>query len=257
MISICINLDTRAAKNIADGLFSGTSNLDYLTDGVYNKQLFFSGFEFETIVFIDEHLPVPDDILEYLRRTCDVVIIRKHTDEISFNDYNYLTCLSAARGDIICHVDQDTACFAYSKENVEELIRQLEKFKFVSYPSHWSPKAVNDPSFGNRTWASTRFFLCKKEAIKFDELRKCIEEPEYGYDKYGDSPRRCNWLEHFLTLTNDDSCHYPKMEIDKHLIFSWGSYERWTLRRLNEMKYDEVKDWVKNHPIVYPNDIYC
>ena len=42
--------------------------------------------------------------------------------------------------------------------------------------------------------------ICKKDTLKFDELTACVKEPEYGYAKYGDSPRRTNWLEHYLTL---------------------------------------------------------
>jgi len=256
MISIVINCDTRPEKGTVDGLFSGTSNEDYLTDGIFNKINLFKGFDVETILFIDEHLPVPEKTLEYVRSIVDTVVIRKHTNENSFNDYNYLSALSLARGEIVCHFDQDTACFTSGKEYIEELISNLDIHKFVSYPSHWSPRAVHDPSFGNRTWASTRFFMCKRETLKFDVLRACIEEPEWAYATFGDSPRRCNWLEHFLTLSNNDSCYYPPIELHKGAIFSWGSYEKYTLRRLNELSYPEIREWLNSHPIVYPNDIH-
>ena len=255
-LSIIINCDTRPEKATADGLFSGTSNLDYLTDGIFNKLKFFKDFDTECIVFIDEHLPVPDKTLEYLRSLASTVVIRKHTHEESFNDYNYLSALQLARGQYVAHFDQDTACFTSNSEPIHKMIRSLDQVKFVSYPSYWSPRAVDDPSFGKRTWASTRFFICKRETLKFDELRACIVEPNYGYEKYGDSPRRCNWLEHFLTLTNNDSCFYPPMEIDNYTIFSWGKYEQYTLRRLNELAYTEIRQWLNNHPIVYPNDIH-
>jgi hypothetical protein len=163
-----------------------------------------------------------------------------------------------ADGDIICHVDQDTNCFTSSKGYVEELIGYLDNFKFVSYPSHWTPKAVVDASFGSRTWASTRFFMCKKETLNFDVLKKCIAEPEWAYLTYGDSPRRCNWLEHFLSLVNNDSCFYPPIKLHKGAIFSWSSYKTGTLNMLNNADYEQVKQWIIHHGgIQYPVDVKC
>lgn len=256
MISIVINCDTRPPKDTADGLFSGASNEDFLTDGVYNKILFFDGFEKEVILFVDEHLDVPEKTLDAMRKMCDTVVLRKHTNENSFNDYNYLSALQMARGEIVVHCDQDTAAFTSSSKPVQELIDLLEQHRFISYPSYWSPRAIDDPLFGKRTWASTRFFMCKRETLEFDILRKCIKEPNWAYGMYGDSPRRCNWLEHFLALTNNDSVYYPPMDIDSYTVFSWGKYEKWTLRRLNECSYSQIREWLKEHPIVYPNDIH-
>lgn len=256
-ISLCVNVDTRKPKDTADGLFSGVVNEDFLEDGIRNKQLFFNGFDLETIVFVDKHNEIPDSTLKYLHQIVDTVCVRKHTSEESFNDYNYLSALALCRGEIICHADQDTSMFTSGKEYVEELISHLDTHKFVSYPSAWSPRAIDDPTFGKRTWASTRFFLCKREAINLEELRQCIIEPEYAYNKYGDSPRRCNWLEHYLTLCNNDSCYYPPIEADKGLIFSWGKYEKYVLKRLNEYTYDELKNWVAQRGIHYPVDVDC
>lgn len=252
MISIVINCDTRPQKNEQTGLFGGVCNEDFLTDGIFNKIKFFDGFDIETIVFIDEHLPVSEKTLEYLRSICDTVVVRKHTSENSFNDYNYLSALSLARCEYIAHFDQDVAAFTYSKESVQSLIDLLEKYKFVSYPSIWSPNAVEDASFGGRMWASTRFFMCKRETLKFDVLRNCIEEPEWAYKTFGDVPRRCNWLEHFLTLTNNNSVYYPPIQTENFTIFTWERYETYTLRRLNELPYEEIYKWHDSHPIFYP-----
>jgi hypothetical protein len=258
LISLVINVDTRPQKGTADAMFSGTSNLDYLTDGVFNKIQFFKGFDIETIVFIDEHLPVPERELQYLRDITDCIVIRKHTNEHAFNDWNYHKALSLASGDIVCHMDQDTACFANNPEYIKELISHLDNHKFVSYPSHWTPRAITDESFGKRTWASTRFFICKRETLKLEELANCIRNPEWGYEKYGDSPRRCNWTEHYLTLINEDSCYYPPIEADKGLIFSWATYEQYTLRRLNLLPYEDVVKWVIGQGgIHYPVEVNC
>jgi len=132
------------------------------------------------------------------------------------------------------------------------LVDLLETYKFVSYPSIWSPVAVDDPTFNGRMWASTRFFMCKRETIRFDILRNCIEEPEWAYKTFGDVARRCNWLEHFLTLTNNNSVYYPPIQTDKLTIFTWENYETYTLRRLNGYTYDEIYNWHSSHPIFYP-----
>lgn len=258
MISLVINCDTRAEKNQETGLFNGVCNEDFLTDGILNKIAFLKGFEIETIVFIDEHLPVPEKTLEYLRSIVDCVVLRKHTNEEKFNDYNYLSALALARGEIICHIDQDTACFTSDETPIKKMIQLLEDYKFVSYPSHWSPNAVYDESFGGRMWASTRFFMCKRDTLKFDTLRRCLETPDWAYETFGDSPRKCNWLEHFLTLSNSNSVYYPEIELDKYAVFSWASYEKWTLRRLNELPYQEIKNWISSKGgIQYPVDVRC
>jgi hypothetical protein len=254
-ISLVINCDTRPENLNENGMSKGVVSRDFLTDGVFGKIQFFKGFELETILFIDKHEDIPQQTLDYVHAICDTVVVRKHTNEHSFNDWNYHKALSLASGDIVCHADQDTAMFTSGKAYVQELINNLDIYKFVSYPSHWTPRAVYDETFGHRTWASTRFFLCKRETLKLDELANCIREPNWGYNKYGDSPRRCNWTEHFLTLINGDSCFYPPIETDKGVIFSWGNYETYTLRRLNELPYSEIEKWLYEHPINYPVDI--
>lgn len=257
-ISLVINLDTRPENGVAEKMFSGAVSEDFMIEGIEGKKKFLQGFDFETICYVDKHLGIPPETVAYLQRVCDTLVIRKHTNEISFNCYNYLRALQMASGDIVIHADQDTNMFTSGKEYVQELINHLDNHKFVSYPSYWSPKPIEDPTFGSRTWASTRFFMCKKETLRFDELKMCISEPEYAYSKYGDSPRRCNWLEHFLTLCNGDDCFYPPIELQKGLIFSWGSYEKWVLRRLNELPYEEVVNWVASKGgVQYPVDVFC
>lgn len=253
--SLVINCDTRDENLNENGLSKGVVSPDFLVDGVRNKQLFLKDCDFETIVFIDKHNDIPQQTLDYLHETCDTVVVRKHTHENSFNDYNYLSALQMARGKYVIHCDQDTACFTSSVEPITRMASWLEKVKFVSYPSYWSPNAVTDPSFEGRMWASTRFFMCKRETLRFDVLRACIDEPNWAYQTFGDVARRCNWLEHFLTLTNGNSVFYPPMDIDNYCIFSWASYSEWTLRRLNEYSYEQIREWLNTHPINYPNDV--
>lgn len=251
-LSLVINCDTRPQRDSQDGLFSGVVNEDFLTDGIFNKIKFFDGFDIETIVFIDEHLPVPEKTLEYLRTICDTVVIRKHTHEEHFNDKNYLSALALARGTYIAHFDQDTNAFTSNRESIQYMIDLLEQYKFVSYPSIWTPCAVDDKSFEGRMWASTRFFICKKETLKFDILNDCVDEPEFAYSTFGNVARRCNWLEHYLTLANNNSVYYPPIQTEKYTIFTWEKYETYTLRRLNELPYEEIYNWHNTHPIFYP-----
>ncbi len=257
-VSICINLDSRPQNNKAETMFNGTTNLDYLTDGIRNKQLFFSGFDVETVVFVDRHLEIPQDVLKHLYDTCDTVVIRKHTSEPKFNDWNYWSALAICRGDIICHFDQDCNAFTSSKEAVQEMIDLLDKYDYVSYPSHWSPDPCHDPNY-DYFWCSTRFFMCKRETLDFTQIKKCLEDMEYLYTKYPASVKN-PWFEHVIGLISKytgKGVFYPNIDLNKLAIFSWATYESWTLRRLNELPYEEIKQFIySKNGIQYPNDIY-
>lgn len=255
-ISIIINLDSRKQNDKADTMFNGTVNWDYWKDGVFNKIQFLKGFLKEVIIYGDVHNQIPIEILNHVYTVCDVVCLRQHTNENSFNDWNYYRALSLASGDYVMHFDQDTAAFTSSPEPIHEMIKLLDKYAFICYPSHTSPYPAHDDSFEGKFWASTRFFLCKRETLKLDELKKCIENPDWMYQKYGDSPRRCNWTEHFLAKINGNSVFYPAMNLDSYAIFSWASYKAGLLSELNDMNYSEIRQWLNNHPIIYPNDIH-
>lgn len=257
-ISIIITADTRPEKSNSEGIFSGTVSMDYLTFGVENKKRFFDGFDIETILCIDQHIPLDENQLGEIRELVDVLLIRKHTDEHLFNDWNYWRSFALASGDIICKFDQDTACFTSSPEPINEFIGLLDSFSYISYPSHWTPNAVHDPAYDYQ-WASTRFFMCKRDTIDLTEIRKCLLDYEYCFSKYPAS-RAHHWMEHALGLTakyNGKGVFYPPMDLDRCAIFSWGSYEKWTLRRLNQLTYPEIRNWLNTHPIQYPNDVFC
>lgn len=254
LISVVINCDTRPERGNEEGLSKGVVSRDFLTDGVFNKVKFVDGLDAEIILFIDKHEEIPQQTLEYIQKICDVVVIRKHTGGENFNDYNYMDALKLARGKYVMHFDQDTAAFTSSTTHIEDMIKLLSQYKFVSYPSFWSPNAVEDSTFGGKMWASTRFFICERETLDFKVLEKCIKNPDWAYEYFGDSPRKCNWLEHFLTLANHNSVYYPQLQMDKYTIFSWENYNQYTLRRLNELPYEEIYEWHKTHPLFYPNN---
>jgi len=257
-ISIVINCDTRPQNDEIGQMFNGTVSRDYLVDGVINKVKFFDGYDKEVILYVDQHEKVPAEIIDAVSKMVDTLVIRNHTHEINFNEWNYHRALSLATGDIVCHVDQDTACFRSGKEYVDELLSYLSEYKFVSYPSHWTPAPVHDDSFGGMWWASTRFFICHRHTLKLDEWKKCIIDPEWMYEKYGDSPRRCNWSEHYLGKINGNSVFYPPVELHKGAIFSWSRYRTGTLKVLNDLDYELVKQWIVHMgSIQYPCDVKC
>lgn len=244
-ISICVNLDTRPPKDTADGLFSGTANEDFLIDGLRGKLKAFDGFDTELIVFVDEHLPIHENILSEMRLMCQTIVIRKHTSENKFNDNNYLACLSMARGEYVVHLDSDSNIFISSPNIINYFIGLLEQFDYVSYPTLYSPNEGVHSEYDYR-WASTRFFMCKRSSLDFTEIKKCLDSSEYLYDKYPASARS-PWTEHVLGLIakyNGKGVFYPPRNDNEYLIFCWGKYEQWTLRRLNELSYDEVKNYI-------------
>ena len=254
-ISAVINVDSRPQRDSIDSMFHGVCNPEFWIDGVKNKIKFLEDFDKEIILYVDEHLPIPFDKLLELRAITDTLIIRKHTNEHSFNDWNFIRALQMASGDIVMHFDQDCAAFSSSKESVQEMIDLLESYDYVRYPSHWSPNAVIDESFNYR-WVSTRFFICKRQTLNFPEIIKCLTDYDYFCNTYKPS-RACPWTEHFLGLISNSNVFYPPIQFDKLAIFSWGSYKSGLLDELNNKSYDEIREWLRVHPIVYPNDIYC
>lgn len=247
-ISLLLNCDTRPEKDVVGDMFDGVRSWDFLTDGLQNKIQFFDGFDLETIVWVDEHVPVPHDVLDQMRSMADRVVLSKHsrkyrdvTSFSPFNDINYIQTFALARGEVIAHFDQDTAAFRSSKAEVDKLLSYLDRYKFVSYPSSASPKCVDDSSFGDHVWASTRFFLCRKETINLTELEEAVWEPETLYAKYHKPVRVCNWVEHFLGVSSKNSVLYPPLSKEL-LIFPWQSYSKGTLKTFNSMPFSEASE---------------
>lgn len=262
MISIVINADTRPgiqeSESTATRMFDGCRSIDFLVEGVKNKINFFEGHEKEVIMFIDEHETVPSSILSDLTGLVDKLMVRRHTSEHHFNDFNYLSALKMATGDIIAHFDQDCCAFAKKDAAVPlQLISLLDMFAYVSYPSLHSPHAVNDPSF-DYDWVSTRFFMCKRSVLDFEEITRGLNEYEWFYNKYPAS-RKCHWLEHILGLIakyRDQHIFYPELNLKSYAIFCWNKYKGSTMETLNAMNYDEVKHYIdRAGGISYPNDL--
>ena len=257
-ISLVINLDSRPKRNQEEGMFSGTSNWDYFVEGIRNKQLYFLGYEIETIAYVDKHLDIPEMEMKYLLENCDAVVIRKHKQFEGFNDWNYIEALSMCRGDYICHTDQDCVMFTSSPNFIQYQLDLLEKYDYISYPSIHSPNPVVDASF-DHWWSSTRYFLCKRSSIDFTELRKMMQDYDYCFNTYP-ANRRCFFMEHWLGLLakyKGNGVFYPPMQPENYVVFSWGRYEDYIWRRLNGYSYNEVLNWLAQHSMVEPNyDVY-
>ena len=259
-ISVVINADTRTGFEYewskAESTFNGCVSVDFLIYNIENKRKFFDGFDIEIILFIDEHIKIPLDVLDKINGMVDTLVIRKHTNEPLFNDNNYIKALQLASGDYIAHFDQDTACFTSTPKVIEGMISLLERFDYISYPSYWTPYPTHDATF-DYFWASTRYFMCKRETIDFAEIKWMMADYDRCYEKYPAS-RRVFWLEHFLGLTakyNGKGVLYPPMELDLYTIFSWGSYRKGTLQKLNNMSYEDVIKHIKAWGgISYPCD---
>lgn len=264
LLSCVINVDTRPESSENKEMFKGVVDRDFLDAGLINKKNFFKGFDAEYIVFVDEHEPLTETQLNFLKQESDVLIIRKHNKKFesqenfpAFNDLNYLTALFAARGTYIFHFDGDVAAFTSSQQPIQDIINTLDQVNYVSYPSWWSPYPTHDDSFENKYWASTRFFACKRSTLNFGELVKCQLDYDYWKETYP-VPRLCHWLEHLLSSiawNSGNGVYYPPMELDKYAIFTWGSYDKYLLNRLNNQTYEEVKEWINQRGIHYPNDL--
>jgi len=259
-ISICVNVDTRLENYSNKEMFNGVVSRDFLTHGLINKKKLFEGFRTELICFVDEHEPIDEKTLLEMKDICDTLVIRKHNksfeyqdDFAAFNDFNYIQCLTQARGRFIFHFDGDVAAFTSSSEPIKEILNKLEEVPFVSYPSFWSPNPVDDPSFNGHYWVSTRFFACKRSTLDFTEIIKCQLNYDYWKEKYPRA-RLCHWLEHLL-LQKAGDVYYPPLQFDRFILYVWENYEKYILQRLNNQTFEEVKAWVESKSFGYPNNL--
>ncbi len=263
-ISVVINLDTRKENYSNKQMFNGVVDRDFLIDGVLNKQKMFSGFDYETILFIDEHETLDVHTVDKLRIITDTLVIRKHNKSFedienfpAFNDFNYLQGLFMARGKYVFHFDGDVAAFAPSKEPINQMISWLDEFDYISYPSLFSPNPDVNNNY-NYWWVSTRFFCCKRSTLDFTEIIKCQLDYDYMFNEYPASVRN-HWLEHILGVQarfKGKGVLYPPISYDDFILFTWENYRKGLLKELNNKTYDDVRGWVlAMGGLHYPNNL--
>ena len=273
MISIAINLDSRPGfmeQSTTQGtMLGGTRSVDFFTEGVINKVKFFEGHEIETTVFIDVHDPLPRETQDWLleqqaRGIIDNLMFNRHTEKYlgsffpKWNDLSFLNAMMLTRGDYLVHFDGDMNAFINDKNVINEWLQWLDedRFDYVCYPSQFSPLPVVDGRYQSYIWASTRFFLTKREHLDSTEIIKCLQDSEYLYGKYGVEGEPKNpWLEHVLGLMTkgQNRVFYPPIQSKRYLIFAWSRYYSGVLKQLNEWPYEKVVEYV-NH-ISYPCDV--
>jgi len=271
MISIVINSDTRAGfmeqVSTQGKMFEGTRSLDYLTYGVRNKREFFKNYDVELTLFIDLHERLPQEteteLLNMLHNgEIQNLVFNNHCEYLhdseyfpKFNDINYINALALARGEYIVHFDNDMAAFLGDENVIKEWFQMLDdgKYDYISYPSAHSPLPIYDPSF-DYVWASTRFFITKN--FDYSEVKKCLQDNEYLYSKYGDRQRKCPWTEHILGLTAKKGVFYPPLDLNRCMVFSWSNYISGTYEKMNQLNYNQKKSLVQTlGGINYPCDV--
>ena len=273
-ISLAINLDTRPGfleqKTEQGTMLNGTRSLDFFTDGVINKVRFFEGHDIETTVFIDVHDPLPKETQDRLLEMqtsgiIDNLVFNRHTEKYlgetfqKFNDINFLNAMILTRGRYLCHMDGDIAAFINDRNVIDEWLKWLDegKYDYICYPSQYSPGPAVDGRFKSWWWASTRFFLCRREQIDYTEVVKCLRDSNYLYDRYKiqEGEPRVPWTEHILGMMtgNQSRVYYPPIEPKRYLIFSWSRYYSGVLKHLNGWPYEKVVEYVDRSS--YPCDV--
>lgn len=254
-ISVVINADTRPGYLTYDkssigehfpGGQDGARSVDFLIEGVKNKMDFFRSYpNLQCVLYIDKHEEIPADIYKQVYELVfsygnnSKLIIKEHNrTKHRWYDYIYIEALKQADGDYVAHFDCDTAAFKADGSNVVDGYLTLldeGKYKYICYPTEQQPN--------NDYWASTRFFITKKETLHIEDLDDCLHN-EYLAKTYGRisyNPFPCV-LEHTLGLrVKEGEVLYPPREDDEYIIFCWVTYYKGTLKRLMAMPYEEVK----------------
>lgn len=277
-ISVIINLDTRTGfqneithqhEFASDQKMPGVRSTDFLIEGVENKIKFFDGYPIQVSLHIDVHNRIPQNIRDWIddqldcKRLANVTFFR-HTDQINggydphWNDYSYLNACALARTRYIAHFDADMAAFNNDPSLVQSWIDTIDRkdgIDWISYPSRWSPVAVDDASFDYR-WVSTRFFFGRTAGIDRTEMIRCFYEDNLFKPPYVDRKRKNPWFEHVLGIVSNSRVFYPPIEMNRYMIFSWYNYRRGTYAALNQMSYGDKVNWVNSRGgISYPCDV--
>lgn len=260
MISVVLNCDNRRGSDsevnttgdFGKGSLQGVRSYDFICEGVRNKLQFFSGYSVEMILYVDEVEPLPDNVRSEIhemvkRKEIDIFICQPHERKSKrWNERLYLNALKIAKGDYVAHFDQDCAAFRDPNSDiVGNYLYWLNEggYQFICQPTTMELKDHK------MWWASTRFFICKRETLDFVQLDEAVSNEGARFAKYGHAPA----LEHVLGRMG--GVFYPPANWDEYLVFCWARYNKGTLAKLNRSPYEEVKKYIIERGILGPNDV--
>jgi len=257
-LSITINADSRrgyltneksSIGDYAPGGQEGCRSIDFFLEGVKNKMNFFKEYNCQCLLYLDEHEPIPDglfmQIVELVKSygNNSQVICKSHNrTRHRWYDYIYIEALKLAEGDYVVHFDCDTAAFkSYGSDIVEKYIKWLDEgYKYICYPIR------NDET--QMWWASTRFFICKRETLRLEDAEDCLNN-DYLYKTYGRmryDPYPCCW-EHTAALREPEGAVlYPPRTDKEYIIFCWVTYFKGTLKKLNDCNYEKIQEFIED-----------
>ncbi len=265
-ISLVITADTRPGMDAeqftvgddgGQGSLHGVRHLDLLSHGVLQKVRFFRGFDIELIVCIDVHLPVPDEVRAFImdipkeNKFVSRVRILEGTADKShprWFDKIQLDALRHADGQYIAKFDQDAnAMTGFPCDVVDDLLQVLDRKEanFVCQQSDLHP------SVHGMWWASTRFFMCRREILDFPALERAAEKPTTIFEKYAwAGAQHLPCMEHVLgvmgSINGKCGVFYPPLQAHRWIVWSWARYCKGVLEKLNAMPYAEAADIIVN-----------
>src|SRR3990167_1860336 len=237
-ITVCINADTRVGYlnpqstvgDYGEGSLQGVRSVDLLTEGVKNKMNYFRGYDCQCILCIDQHEELSAELYKEIQSIVEAYgnnskLICKPHNRTRHRLYDYITieALKLADGDYVVHWDQDTNGIRTDESDIiEKYFKWLDEgYKYICQPSPM-PSAEH-----GMFWASTRFFICKKETLDLPMVEQNLTTPFMG--------KHTPCVEHILgALAGDGKVLYPPREDDSYLIWSWARYFQGTLKRINE-----------------------
>jgi hypothetical protein len=278
-IGIVINVDTRpgfqedyvyCGMPTATGVGGacGARSIDFITHNVYNKIQFFRGHDIEVTLYVDLHENLPNELARELnqmlcRGEIHNLIYAKHTKQFKgkylrqWQDSLYLNACMMSRSKYLVHFDADTSC--YRKDDcaiIDKWIELLEQYKYISYPTYFSPNegdvpgtnALPAPEGGfDYLWASTRFFMCKRETLDYNRIVELFDDHVWK-EAHGKRPMRYpNVFEQIIGFLAGPGqvCYSPK-DIENFMVFCWHHYNVGTIPRLNKLPYNEVLNYIVN-----------
>ena len=278
-IGIVINVDTRpgfmddyvyCGMPTATGVGGacGARSVDFITYNIWNKIQFFRGHDIEVTIYVDLHENLPDGLVTELNQMLHKneihnLILARHTKQFmgkyirQWQDTLYLNACMMVRAKYLVHFDADTSCYRRDNSDIiDQWLKLLEQYKYISYPTYFSPNegdipgvnALPAPAGGfDYLWASTRFFMCKRETLDYIKIIECFDDAVWK-QKHGDRPMRYpNVFEQIIGFLAGPGqvCYSPK-DMGNFMIFCWHHYNVGTIPRLNQLPYDEVLNYIVN-----------